>query len=242
MLKVELHSHTADDPLDRIPYSTHDLIDSAAAHGFDALAITLHDRQLELDAFRPYAEERGIVLIPGIERTIDGKHLLLLNFSAASERVESFADVAELKARERGLVIAPHAFFPTRTCLGGRLMDRHAGLFDAVEVNGMFTASLDFNRRAVEWARAHGKPLVGNGDVHRLSMLGTTYSLVDAPRDANAICDAVAAGKVEVCARPHSWLTAARIMTSLLAPAPVSGNSQLPTAKTRRPTPNLTAT
>jgi predicted metal-dependent phosphoesterase TrpH len=217
MLKVELHSHTADDPLDRIPYSTRELIDHAVAQRFDALAITLHDRQLDLEPHRAYAAERGLVLIPGIERTIDEAHVLLLNFSAASEQVRSFDDVARLKARESGLVIAPHPFFPGRTCLG-RLMDRHAALFDAVEVNGMFTASLDFNRKAVDWARAHGKPVVGNGDVHRLAMLGTTHSLVDAPRDPAAICAAVAAGRVEVCARPHSWMTAVRIMASLTAP------------------------
>ena len=41
MLKVELHTHTADDPVDAIPHSTFELIDRAAALGYDALAITL---------------------------------------------------------------------------------------------------------------------------------------------------------------------------------------------------------
>ena len=50
-------------------------------------------------------------------------------------------------------------------------------LFDAVEYNAMFTATLNFNRRAVEWAERHGRPLVGNGDVHRLHQLGTTCSI-----------------------------------------------------------------
>ena len=68
MLKVELHSHTSDDPHDSIPHSATDLIDRAAALGYDALAITLHDRQLDLRRLRPYAEDRGLVLIPGIER------------------------------------------------------------------------------------------------------------------------------------------------------------------------------
>ncbi len=53
MLKVELHSHTSDDPHDRIPYSAEQLIDRAAALGYDALAITLHDKQLDLRAWRP---------------------------------------------------------------------------------------------------------------------------------------------------------------------------------------------
>jgi len=70
MLKVELHTHTADDPVDAIPHTTHQLIDHAAALGYDALAITLHDHQLDLRNLTPYAAERGLVLIPGIERTI----------------------------------------------------------------------------------------------------------------------------------------------------------------------------
>ena len=218
MLKVELHAHTADDPCDRIPYTTRELIDAAAALGYDALAVTLHDRQLDLRPHEAFAAERGIVLIPGIERTIEGKHVLLLNFSRASETVRSFDDLARLKARESGLVIAPHPFFPALSCLRGR-MDRHAALFDAVEWNGMFTPLANFNLRAERWARAHGKPLVGNGDVHRLGQLGTTWSLIDAAPDPRAICDAVAAGRVEISATPHSMLTAARLAASLLAPA-----------------------
>ncbi|HXI27402.1 MAG TPA: hypothetical protein VNG89_03245, partial [Vicinamibacterales bacterium] len=68
MLKVELHAHTADDPVDAIPHSTNDLIDRAAALGYDAVAVTLHDRQLDLGPWVSYAADRGIVLIPGVER------------------------------------------------------------------------------------------------------------------------------------------------------------------------------
>ena len=218
VLKVELHSHTADDPHDRIPYSAEQLIDRAAALSYDALAITLHDRQLDLRPHEEYAAERGLVLIPGIERTIEGKHVLLLNFSRATEDVNSFGDLARLKARESGLVIAPHPFFPHRSCLRG-LMDRHAGLFDAVEWNAMFTRGLNFNREAERWARIHGKPMVGNGDVHRLVQLGTTCSLVDAAATPAAICDAILAGRVDVSATPHTPLTAARLMASLFAPS-----------------------
>ena len=132
-LKTDLHIHTADDPADRIPYTTEALIDRAAELDFDALAITLHDRQLDPALHRAYARARGIVLIPGIERTIEGRHVLLLNFSRASESVQSFDDLARLKQRERaGLVIAPHPFFPAGSALRG-WMHRHARLFDVVE-------------------------------------------------------------------------------------------------------------
>src|SRR5688572_21539300 len=102
VLKVELHTHSADDPVDRIPHSTIQLIDRAAELGFDALAVTLHDRQLDLEPFTSYAVERGITLIPGIERTIQGKHVLLLNFRRGAQDVVTFDDLARLKARERG--------------------------------------------------------------------------------------------------------------------------------------------
>ena len=215
MLKVELHSHTADDPVDTIPYSTYQLIDRAGQLGYDVLAITLHDRQIDVQSFVSYAADRGVTLIPGIERTIEGRHVLLLNFSPATERVHSFEDLARLKSRENGLVVAPHPFYPVGLSLREKL-GQHAHMFDAVEYNAMFTRMLNFNRRAVRWARAHGKPMVGNGDVHRLRQLGSTYSLVDAEPTPDAICAAIRAGRVRVEAQPLSVAAAATIVSQIL--------------------------
>ena len=217
MLKVELHTHTSDDPSDRIPHSTAELIDRAAAFGYDAIAITLHDRQLDLSPWQQHARDRGVVLIPGIERTIEGKHVLLLNFSTRSEQVRSFADLAALKRDEKGLVIAAHPFFPGGSCLGHALMDRHVDLFDAVEHNAMFTRGLNFNAAAHRWARTHRKPIVGNGDVHRLRQLGSTFTLVDAAPNPEAICAAVRQDKVTLVAQPLSWLTAAWVMSQMFS-------------------------
>jgi predicted metal-dependent phosphoesterase TrpH len=215
MLKVELHAHTADDPVDRIPYTTFELIDRAAALGYDALAITLHEQQLDLRRFFAYAAERGIVLIPGVERTIEGRHVLLLNYARGADSVNTFADLARLKANAPGLVVAPHPFFPATVCLRGALK-RHAGLFDAVERNAMFIRGGDFNLPAERFAARYGKPVVGNCDVHRLAQLGSTYSLVDAERDPGAICEAIAAGRVRVVSRPLAWSEAARIVAAML--------------------------
>jgi len=95
-------------------------------------------------------------------------------------------------------------------------MDRHAALFDAAEVNAMFTDIVDFNRRATRWADRHGKPLVGNGDIHRLRQLGTTYSLVDAEPHPDAICAAIAAGRVRVESRPMRWSDIAYVLGGLM--------------------------
>ena len=79
----------------------------------------------------------------------------------------------------------------------------------------MYTRALDFNRRAVAWARAHGKPLVGNTDLHLLEQMGTTYSLVDAEPNADAICAAIRAGRVEVRTEPLPTLHAAQLFTRM---------------------------
>ena len=202
VLKIDLHLHTSEDPWDRIPYSSLDLIDRAVRLGFDALAITLHDRQLADDHTFAYARERGITLIPGIERTIRGKHVLLLNFSAADvEAATTLEDVRRLKSRAGGIVIAPHPWFPSPSCLGG-LLDEYADVFDAVEWSYFWSRRIDFNSRAARWAESRGKPLVGNSDLHDLRQLGRTCSLVDAPRDPAAICEAVRDGRVQLVTEP----------------------------------------
>jgi len=214
MLKIELHAHTADDPVDRISHTSYNLIDRAYALGYNALAITLHERQFVDHRVSAYAAERGLILIPGIERTVERCHVLMLNFSTATEQVQSFDDLARLRQREAGLVIAPHPFFPAGTCLRS-LLHRHAGLFDAVEWNAMFTRTLNFNRRAERFAKAQGKPMVGNCDVHRLYQLGSCYSMVDAAPEREAICDAIKQGRVSVSAEPLTAVRAAWTMADM---------------------------
>ncbi|HEY7287461.1 MAG TPA: PHP domain-containing protein [Vicinamibacterales bacterium] len=216
MVKVDFHIHTADDPFDLIPYTTRQAIDRGAEQGFSALALTLHDRQLDIRPLESYARERGIVLIPGVERTIRGRHVLLINFPAAAESIGSFDELAALKRQNpQGLVIAPHPFFPHLNCLRG-LVNEYADLFDAVEINGFWARALNFNRGAVEWAQKHGKPVVGNSDAHRIHLIGMTFSLVDADPHPDAICAAVREGRLETRSTPLSTLRAAQYLLVLL--------------------------
>jgi predicted metal-dependent phosphoesterase TrpH len=215
VLKTELHAHTDADPADRITHGIEQLVDRAASLGYGALAVTLHDRYFAPAPHAAYARERGVVLLPGIERTIARRHILLINFPAACADVRTFDDIAALKARwPAGLIVAPHAFYPTTSALG-RLLDKHAALIDAVEVNAMHTWWLDFNRRAVAWAAANHKPLVGSSDLHLLAQMGTTYSLVDAEPDPDAICAAIRSGKVTVQSEPLPSMRAMRLFAQM---------------------------
>jgi predicted metal-dependent phosphoesterase TrpH len=182
--------------------------------GYGALAVTLHDRYFDPAPDAAYARERGIVLLPGIERTIAGRHVLLINFPSECADVGSFEDIERLKSQSSGLVVAPHAFYPIPSALG-RMLDRHTNLLDAVEVNAMYTSTLDFNRRALAWAHAHRKPLVGNTDLHLLEQMGTTYSLVDADPHPDSICEAIRNGRVEVRTEPLSLVRAVHLFSMM---------------------------
>jgi hypothetical protein len=215
ILKVDLHTHSSDDPVDVIPHSTRDLIDRAASLGLHGLAITLHEQPLQIARHLSYAADRGVVLIPGVERSIEGRHVLLINFPNTTVGIRSFADLERLKhAHPAGLVVAPHPFYPHPTCLG-RLAYRHADLFDAVEYNAFYTRFANFNRGAVRWSGVTGKPLVGNSDAHRLSLLGRTVSVVEADASADGICAAIKAGRTRVCTRPLTALAAGVYFASL---------------------------
>ena len=119
-------------------------------------------------------------LLPGIERTIEGAHVLLINFPAAATlAVRRLDDLAALKAAHPpGLMVAPHPFYPIRSALGRRRLDAHAALWDAIEVTRCTSApSIGIARHRL--GRRARRPLVGNGDVHRLMQLGRTWSEVD---------------------------------------------------------------
>jgi len=217
MIKTELHAHTDGDLADRIAHSAEALIDRASALGYGALAITLHDRWTDPAPFRDYAAERGMVMLSGIERSIERKHVLVINGPQDAARLTTFADLRAYRAANpSSLVVAPHAFYPIPSALGATL-DRHPDLFDALEVNAMRVTGIDFNRRARAWAAAHGKPLVGNSDLHILAQLGTTYSLVDALAPTpDAICDAIKRGRVEVVSTPLNWFRAGWLFTRMV--------------------------
>jgi predicted metal-dependent phosphoesterase TrpH len=226
MIRVELHAHTADDPEDRIPHSAEALVVHAAALGYGALAITLHDAAFDPAPLAALARQHGIRLLPGVERTIQRSHVLLINFpAAAAMAVQRLEDLAALKAAHpQGLVVAPHPCYPIGSALGRARLDAFAPVWDAIEVNALHVKGVDWNRPAIAWAAAHGRPLVGNGDVHRLTQLGRTYSEVDVdvPPDmsdadaAAAICAAIRAGRVRVAGAPLSPWRAALVFAQMV--------------------------
>ncbi|MBD3305919.1 hypothetical protein GF339_06030 [candidate division KSB3 bacterium] len=200
-LKVDFHVHTSEDPKDRdIRYSAKQLLDAAAEYQFDVITIANHAACLASDELRRYAEARGILLIPGVEAYVEGKHVVIVNCHQPYREGLTFETVRAY-AGEQALIIAPHPFYPQRYCLKDQL-EHHIAVFDAIEYAHLHFRFLNFNRRAVEIAHKYDVPLVGTSDAHELRQLNTTYSLIEAEKDVSAIIDAVRHHRVEVVTHP----------------------------------------
>lgn len=211
-LKADLHLHTREGEA-FIAYDARGLIDRAAREGFQVLSITNHDILTFSDALAAYARERGILLIPGVEATIEGRHILLYNLDVPPDRLRTFADLRRLKGPD-WLVVAPHPFFPGPTCLRGRLV-QELDLFDALEFSHFYTGGIDCNRRAVRLAREVGLPLLGGSDSHLRRQLGTTYSVIEGEMSVPSVLAAIRAGRVAVASRPLTLRECIRIALGL---------------------------
>jgi predicted metal-dependent phosphoesterase TrpH len=209
-LKVDFHTHTADDPKDYIDYSSEELVDRASALGFDAVAITNHDVVTAGRELKKHAEAKGVLLIPGVELTLSGKHVIVINPPFAGDPgISTLEELAAIRT-DTSLVIAPHPFYPGFKCLWSKLVD-HIAAFDAIEFSFFYSRLVNRNKPAVEVARAALRPLVGSSDCHNIWQVGSTYSLVQAEKNVPSIISAVKAGRVEVGTTPLSMLAMMRV-------------------------------
>ena len=211
--KADLHLHTREREA-FISYDARGLVDRAAREGYQVLSITNHDTLTFSKDLEAYARQRGILLIPGVEATIEGRHVLLYNLDVPAERIRTFADLRRLKNPE-WLVMAAHPFFPGSTCLRDRLLPE-IDLFDAIEFSHFYTAKINFNRAAVRLARDVGLPLLGTSDSHLTRQFGTTYSLIEGELTVPSVLSAIRKGQVLVVSRPLTLPELTRIAMELV--------------------------
>jgi len=208
-LKVDFHLHSKEDPHDFISFDSFRLVDMMAARGYDALAITNHDMFTWSERLRDYGKERGVIVFRSVERTIRGKHILLINFDGHLGEYRTLTDIARAR-RPDNLVIAAHPYFPMPTA-SGRLLDRRPEAFDAMEYCHYYVRNINFNKKAVIRSYTLGLPLVGNSDAHTVRQIGRTYSLVHSEKSPEAIIDAIKRGAVEVVTSPFKASTLIKI-------------------------------
>jgi predicted metal-dependent phosphoesterase TrpH len=216
-LKCDLHLHTSEDPRHQLSYSAKELIEEASKKGYHVLSITNHNTVTYDEELADFAHERGILLIPGVEATVMGKHVLIYGVEGMDEKWDrlTFFDLKRLKARG-AFIVAPHPFYPNYNCLGN-LLDRFSALFDAVEYSHLYTRKLNFNLKAQDFAKAKGMPLLGLSDAHSFKQLDYTYTLIDSKKDMSSIFEAVREHRATIVTRPARFSTSSVVGIQLLA-------------------------
>jgi predicted metal-dependent phosphoesterase TrpH len=216
-LKCDLHLHSSEDPRHNLNYSAKELIEEASKKGYQVVSITNHNTvTYDLD-LAEFAHSKGVLLIPGVEATVMGKHVLIYGVDGMDEKWDklTFFDLKRLKAKG-AFIVAPHPFYPNYNCLGN-LLERFSALFDAVEYSHLYTKKLNFNLKAQSFAKSKGMPLLGLSDSHSLKQLDYTYTLINSDKDMSSIFEAIRQNKTTIITRPARFSTSSAVGIQLFA-------------------------
>lgn len=200
-LKVALHCHTGEEPKENLDYNAYQFLDRACELHFDVVAFTCHDFLFFPKEIQVYASKKNILLIPGIERSIGLKHVLILNASKECEKIHTFKKLKEYKAKNDCLIIAPHPFFGTYQCLKKKLI-QNIDLFDAIEFSFFYSEKVNWNKKAIKTAEKYQKPLIGTSDVHLIEYMDMTYSIIEAEKNIPSIFQAIRKNQIVIKTEP----------------------------------------
>lgn len=203
MLKAQLHTHIKEDKEDfHVNYSIFELIDSAKKNKIDVLGITCHDMFFYDKKAFDYAKKKGIILIFGIEKTIENKHVLILNTSKKAEKISDFKELIEFKRDNPNiLIIAPHPYHHDSTCLKDDII-RYKHVFDAFEYSFFYTKQFNPNKKTEKIAKELNKPLIATSDVHYLEDMNLSYTMIDSKKTSLDIIKAIKNGRIQITINP----------------------------------------
>ncbi len=201
LLKAALHCHTREEPKENLKYNARELLDRAAKLHFDVAAFTCHNFFFFPKEIQEYAAKKNILLIPGIERSIKRRHVLILNATPDAEKIRTFEKLREYRSKNNCLIIAPHPFYRTYHCLKKKLIE-HLDLFDAIEFSFFYSLKTNWNKKAIKTAKKYKKPLIGTSDVHFLEYFDTTYSLIEAEKNISSIFQAIRKNRIAIKTEP----------------------------------------
>ena len=177
--KANFHAHTSDDPKDPIPYTVFEYIDEGKRLGFHVLAVTCHNKFAYKEEYKSYAEEKGITLIFGIEKEIEGGDVIILNPQKDAETISSLEELRQYKkAHPEIFVIAPHPYLPIHSL--GTLLEKYIDVFDAIESTWFYSKRFNMNVEAERIAKKYNLPFIATSDTHDLGWLEYSYALIDA--------------------------------------------------------------
>ena len=216
-LKCQFHTHAIGDILDHISHTPEELIDEAKKLGYNVLSITSHRTVIFTKELESYAKKKGILLIPGIEFEINGKHILGINIDKKIEKIKTFKELERYKSTNKNcLIIAAHPFFPGSMTLKEDLIE-NIKLFDAIEYSFCYTSTKNYNKKAVILARKEKTPMISTADCHDLKNLDISYTLIKSQKNTIKIIDTIKKSsfsnkKIKLITTPISYFKIGKII------------------------------
>ncbi len=196
-LKGNLHTHTTNSDGSLPPQET---VDAYAALGHDFLMLSDHDRFTDPDEL----DGRGMTLVPGVEVTRDGPHVVHVGTRTCIEPTPDRQQVLDAIAADQGFGIMAHPNWEAHFnhCPQEKLEEWQG--YAGIEIcNGVCFIAPGSGYALDRWDQLLGKGRrvwgYGNDDTHSPDQMGAAWNVVQSPsRDANAIVDALRTGRFYV--------------------------------------------
>jgi len=197
LIKVDMHCHTllSKDSLN----DPRKLVDTAAARGLGALCVTDHNA-LAAALAMSRLPDLPIKIIPSEEVKSKEGEIIGYYLTELVPKGLTPEETAKRIRAQGGLVAIPHPFDSLRT--GSRIQTPalvrlvDAGLVDILEVLNARSIDPEDNKKALEFARAHGLAMSAGSDAHSLVEVGRAYADVTAFAGAQQFLEALRNGSI----------------------------------------------
>jgi hypothetical protein len=224
---ADLHIHTEGDPEDFfVKIKPSWVFSQANKHGINVLSFTHHDHIPYSRELAKEAKDKGILLIPGLEKTlykenfIEGKrgkfHLLCYGTSAKVLQplldMQTEDELVRYKQKHKDKLFFCFAhpylhYYRVPSKLLKRFVD--SGIIDAIEYHGFYShipfLVLNDNKKAKQNAKDFGVSLLCNSDTHWKYMFGRSKSHVEV--DKLSVVELFSKmripSSVEIFSKPH---------------------------------------
>jgi len=133
-----------------------------------------------------------ILIIPGIEVSVENGHLIILGVEECPTHPSSIERVIDFSKERDGIVVIPHPY--RELGIGDTSEDIEA---DAIEILNPH-ATQEENKKAEDLARRINLPSVAGSDAHSLQEMWLAYTKVDAKQEVDDILKAIKNGRVKV--------------------------------------------
>lgn len=185
-LKIDLHVHT-NHSYDSV-IKPEEVVFYAKKRGLDGIAITDHDK---IECALKMTKKTGFLIIPGIEVSSLGGHVLALNIQELIPKGLSVDETVDRIHSLGGIAVACH---PT-SFFKGSLGEHISSKFDAVEVINASAFPFNYSvKHSQKIASSLKIAQVAGSDAHYGPEIGYAYTLVNAESKVEEIVKSISRG------------------------------------------------